>query len=131
MLITAPLWIAPAASGDCAGPSIELRPKTAHAGDEVVVRGDSWGDACNDTGVGIGPCSFSEPTLGEPQENIHLFLVERGGLRLALGEVDATESYDFETEVTIPTVAPGDYRLVARTSETTKGVDIHILPKTG
>ena len=127
-LITAPLWVAPPASGDCAGPSIGLRPRTVHAGERVLVRGDAWGDACNDTGVAVGPCSFrGGPPLGEPQQDIRLFLTgPRASTRLPLGVVDASESYDFETEVTIPKVEPGKYRLIARTDKAQTGEDIRI-----
>lgn len=51
-------------AADCAAPTIDVSARKVAPGDEVVIEGYSWGDACNDTpGLGCDP-----PPLGEPIE---------------------------------------------------------------
>ncbi|HEX2058616.1 MAG TPA: hypothetical protein VHI71_09620 [Actinomycetota bacterium] len=106
---TGALSLGAPAVADCGGPEIVVSPREAAPGDEIVIGGRGWGDACNDTtGPGCDP-----PPLGEPIQDIALQLKGRGdGVTVDLATVDADDEYLFETTVTVPDVPPGRYFIV-------------------
>ena len=127
-LVAAPLWAAPSASGDCVGPNITIHPTALEPGDDLEVSGDAWGDACDEVDHTSGRCSSGPPTLGDPQEDIGLFLRSAGRpVRIPLDRVDASPTYEFDVAVRIPRVDPGLYEVVARSEESRDRAELRIL----
>ncbi len=112
----APYYPQPTAVASCVGPSlIDVEHLTLERGTSVTVEGSPFVDGCNDTGscsVGCGGrCDDPEPV--EPQEDIHLELVQ-GGRAWPLGNVDADDDGRASWTFVVPEDADlGRARLVA------------------
>lgn len=118
------LSVNPLASADCAGPTLKVSDKAASPGDELRIRGRSWGDACNDTG-GDG-CS-NPPPLGEPIEDIKIILQNKStGKSFEVTSVDAEEDYTFEVVITVPDIPSGRYVVTDTNKESSPGQPLRI-----
>ena len=109
MAVVATMSISPWAAADCAAPDVSTSTRSASPGEEIVVVGQHWADACNDTqGPGCNP-----PPLGDPIQDIHLQLMNmRSGRSFPLVTVNATSDHDFEATIEIPEVPRGRYEIV-------------------
>jgi hypothetical protein len=107
MVVGAVLSVNPLASADCGGPTLDVSERAVRAGDHLRIRGQSWGDSCNDT-PGDG-CS-DPPPLGEPIEDITIFLQnETTRESFEVTTIDAEEDYTFEVVITVPDIPSGSY----------------------
>jgi hypothetical protein len=120
-LLVAAFGLSPA-HASCAAPTVLLdRPSKLRAGDALTVRGENWTNECNDScGVGcVGDRCVDEPV--RPLRNMTIWMTSApgklsiglGGFLLAEG-VDAASDLTFDLDVSIPTQAPGAYRLSAQ-----------------
>lgn len=102
---------------DCAAPSLRATPATVRAGGRVLLTGEHWTSACNDTAggcLGLG----GEREVDEIQ-GVSLELVMRGSPPVELRSVDLTEAESFAVKVRIPpTLEPGSHTLRARAAPT-------------
>ena len=98
------------ASADCAGPTVEHEVGVFDHGDDFTISGYGWGDNCYDT----GPPPEGEGDLGNPYQDIDL-LLRSGDVDVLIAQGAASENYDFEVTVTLPTELPaGPFHVVAR-----------------
>lgn len=102
--------VAPAASADCASPSITVSPEQARPGDRVTISGAAFGTACHD----MGPSTL--PPLGDPAADVDLVLHD-GAVTLTLATVDADADYAIEERVTVPRDVTGDVEITAALAE--------------
>jgi hypothetical protein len=98
------------ASASCIGPSISFTPVSVARGDEIVVTGQGWGDACHDT----GPDVPTDSVLGKPRRDVELVFAQ-DGRDIVVGRGAADHTYSFHAKVTVPSgLHPGVARLYAR-----------------
>lgn len=93
-------------AADCSGPTFEVSEREIRPDDLLRIRGQGWGDACNDTpGPGCDP-----PPLGQPIQDITFVLRNRTtGDYSEVATVDADEHYGFELTITVPDISAGMY----------------------
>lgn len=105
------VWASPAAAA-CSGPQVTVTPQVATPGEPILVNGQGFGTACNDTGPQNGSA------LGEPQTDVSIYIDLEGGRQL-LGTVDADSEYQLAAAPWIPVSSPsgtGSIVLVASDS---------------
>lgn len=108
------LGVGAPARADCSGPGMEVDDTTVAPGEEMVVRGFFFGDACYDT----GPPPPGESAIGRPLQDIDLHIFQGPNSWLvATGDADA--DFEFEVRLTIPAgIEPGEAVLQARYATT-------------
>ena len=91
------VWLlgsAPDADVSCLPPRLTVDRATVAPGEILVIRGEAFGTACNDTGQ-------PGPVLGIPQTVITVRMVQ-GDLSVPLVMADADDDYRFIVEVAVP-----------------------------
>ncbi len=85
-------------AASCVGSTLSVTPTSARPGEQVTVRGQYFGDDCNDTGG-------SGPVLGNAIQDIEIGIAAPEWTLVAT--VDADGDYAFEVVVTVPRSASG------------------------
>ena len=115
-LATVPLLIG-TAQASCAGPEIDVSPKTALASGQLTMTGRGFAAGCNDTII-----NGQTPPAAAPTTGIRLVFVQNGR-SASLGTVDANAQYTFNSVVAVPAWArPGQASV--RAGESTASLTI-------